>query len=41
MQGTGEHATYDRATLNLLLDLGEKGCRELMAMQMDLIGELP
>lgn len=41
VQGTGEHATYDRITLNQLLDLGEKGCRELMALQMELIGKLP
>lgn len=41
VQGTGEHATYDRKTLNQLLDLGEKGCRELMAMQTQLIGTLP
>jgi ribonuclease PH len=41
VQGTGENDTFDRKTLNQLLDLGEKGCRELMAMQMELIGELP
>ena len=41
VQGTGEHATFDRKTLNQLLDLGEKGCQELMAMQMQIIGKLP
>ncbi|WP_460743612.1 ribonuclease PH [Mariniluteicoccus endophyticus] len=35
IQGTAEADPFDRATLNQLLDLGEKGCRELTAMQQE------
>jgi ribonuclease PH len=42
VQGTGEESTYSRAQLNQLLDLGEKGCARLVAMQQELLGkELP
>jgi ribonuclease PH len=33
VQGTGEHGTFDRAELNVLLDLAVKGLRELDAAQ--------
>ncbi len=33
VQGTAEGATFDRATLNTLLDLAEKGINELIAIQ--------
>jgi ribonuclease PH len=33
VQGTGEHSTFTREQLNLLLDLGEKGNRELTNLQ--------
>lgn len=42
VQGTGEHACFDRKMLNTLLDLGENACKEIFNMQMQLIeGELP
>jgi ribonuclease PH len=33
VQGTGEHGTFDRAELNVLLDLAVKGLKELDAAQ--------
>ncbi|MEM9881816.1 MAG: ribonuclease PH [Planctomycetota bacterium] len=33
VQGTGEKGTFDRGQLDALLDLAEKGIRELMAIQ--------
>ncbi len=33
IQGTGERATFDRGRLDSLLDLGEKGLRELLELQ--------
>ncbi|MGL1901434.1 MAG: ribonuclease PH [Fibrobacterales bacterium] len=41
VQGTGEESTFTRAELSLLLDLAEKGCGELMAIQKKYVGELP
>ena len=42
LQGTGEHASFDHKTLDALLALGEKACKEIKEMQMSLIGgELP
>jgi len=41
VQGTGEHDTYTRAQMNAMLDLGEKGCREILEKQMAMIGVLP
>lgn len=42
VQGTGEHASFDRNMLNKLLDLGENACKEIYKMQMELVGsELP
>ncbi len=33
IQGTGEHATFDRTRLNSMLDFGQKGIEELMELQ--------
>jgi len=33
LQGTGEQVSFDRSRLNTLLDLGDKGLRELLALQ--------
>ncbi|MBA3656989.1 MAG: ribonuclease PH, partial [Gemmatimonadaceae bacterium] len=33
VQGTGEHGTFDRNQLNLLLDLAVAGIRDLDAIQ--------
>ncbi|KAA8719642.1 ribonuclease PH [Corynebacterium spheniscorum] len=33
IQGTGEHAEFDRDQLNELLDVATKGCKELIAAQ--------
>ena len=33
VQGTGEHATFDRDQLNAMLDVAGKGCRELIEAQ--------
>lgn len=33
IQGTGEHAEFDRDQLNELLDVATKGCEELIAVQ--------
>lgn len=41
VQGTGEHAAFDRKMLNTLLDLGEKACQKILSLQMEIIGELP
>ena len=42
VQGTGEHASFDRNMLNTLLDLGENACKDIYKKQMELIGgELP
>jgi ribonuclease PH len=39
IQGTGEHASFSRQTLDTLLSLGEKACREIKVQQMQLIGD--
>lgn len=39
VQGTGEEATYTRAELNTLLDLAEKGIKEIIELQNNIIGE--
>ncbi|QCR33170.1 ribonuclease PH [Lysinibacillus sp. SGAir0095] len=39
IQGTGEEATFSRSELNELLDLAEKGIRELIAIQKSALGE--
>lgn len=38
VQGTGEHALFDRSQLNELLNLAEKGCQELTQIQKDALG---
>lgn len=40
VQGTGEEATYTRDQLNKLLDLGEKGNKELVNIQKEVLGEI-
>lgn len=40
LQGTGEEATFSRAQLNELLDLGEVGIRELIEMQKQALGKI-
>ncbi|OIP45329.1 MAG: ribonuclease PH [Fibrobacteres bacterium CG2_30_45_31] len=39
IQGTGEHTSFSKKTLDTLLALGEKACKDIMSMQMQLIGE--
>lgn len=34
VQGTGEEAVFDRSTLDALLDLATKGCKELTGAQV-------
>jgi ribonuclease PH len=38
VQGTAEHAAFDRAELDALLGLGEKGCAELTRLQLEALG---
>ncbi|MCP2035106.1 ribonuclease PH [Planomicrobium sp. HSC-17F08] len=40
LQGTGEEATFSRAQLNGMLDLGESGIRQLISKQKEVLGEL-
>lgn len=40
VQGTGEEATYTREQLNELLDLGEKGNKELVSLQKEILENL-
>lgn len=40
IQGTGEECPFTRAELNGLLELAEKGCRDLHEAQKAIIGEL-
>jgi ribonuclease PH len=40
LQGTGEEATFSRAQLNEMMDLGEAGIRQLISMQKQALGEL-
>jgi ribonuclease PH len=40
LQGTGEEATFSRAQLNELLDLGELGISQLIALQKKTLGEI-
>ena len=40
VQGTGEHGTFTRDELNSLLDLGEAGTQQLMAVQREALGEI-
>ena len=38
VQGTGEHNTFTRAQLDAMLDVADKGCRELFAAQRAALG---
>ncbi|MGN7476850.1 ribonuclease PH [Solibacillus silvestris] len=40
LQGTGEEATFSRAELNELLDLGEAGIAQLIDMQKTALGDI-
>ena len=40
IQGTGEEDTFSREELNVLLELGEKGNMELIAIQKEVLGEI-
>lgn len=40
LQGTGEESTFTRAQLNELLDLGEAGIQNLIALQREVLGNL-
>jgi ribonuclease PH len=40
LQGTGEESTFTRAELNELLDLGEAGIQQLIALQREALGDL-
>ncbi|MDN7245915.1 ribonuclease PH [Planococcus shenhongbingii] len=40
LQGTGEEATFTRAQLNEMMDLGEAGIRQLISMQKEALGEV-
>ena len=40
IQGTAEALPFGREALNLLLDLGDTGIRQLIAMQRNLVGDL-
>ncbi|MGL4421441.1 MAG: ribonuclease PH, partial [Gemmataceae bacterium] len=39
VQGTGEESTYTREQLNLLLELGEAGIRNITSMQKAALGD--
>jgi ribonuclease PH len=41
VQGTAEAAPFGRAQLNSLLDLGQAGIEQIMALQAEMIGEPP
>ena len=41
VQGTGERAPFDRAQLDALLDLGQKGVAELVRLQAEVTGYAP
>ncbi len=38
VQGTGEEGTFSRDELNTLIALGEKGCKDLVAIQKEALG---
>jgi len=39
VQGTAEEEAFDREQLNTMLDLGEKGIRELFALQLKVLSD--
>ena len=40
LQGTGEEYTFDKKQLKKMLELGEKGCKELIAEQKEVLGKI-
>ncbi|MFI3209989.1 MAG: ribonuclease PH [Peptostreptococcaceae bacterium] len=40
LQGTGEEGPFSRSDLNILLELGEKGCKDLIDAQKKALGEI-
>ena len=40
LQGTGEEHTFDKKQLKKMLELGEKGCNELIAEQKEVLGKI-
>ena len=40
LQGTGEEYTFDKKQLKKMLELGEKGCNELIAEQKEVLGKI-
>ena len=40
IQGTAEALPFGREALNLLLDLGDTGIRQLIAMQRNIVGDI-
>ena len=38
LQGTAEGDAFDRSTMNLLLDLADRGIRELISLQKQALG---
>ncbi|MGE4589876.1 MAG: ribonuclease PH [Acidaminococcaceae bacterium] len=40
LQGTGEEYTFDKKQLKKMLELGEKGCNELIATQKEVLGKI-
>ncbi|MGB3261446.1 ribonuclease PH [Paenisporosarcina sp.] len=40
LQGTGEEATFTRQQLNEMLDLGDEGIQQLIAIQKEVLGEI-
>jgi ribonuclease PH len=41
VQGTAEAAPFGRAQLNALLDLGQAGIEQIMALQAEMVAEPP
>jgi ribonuclease PH len=41
VQGTGEQSVFSRAELDVLVDLGAAGCRQLAAAQAQALGLAP
>ena len=40
LQGTGEEHTFDKKQLKKMLELGEKGCNDLIAEQKEVLGKI-
>lgn len=39
VQGTSEHKTFDRSKLNIMLDLAEKACKDIINYEKEILGE--